>query len=389
MNVPESVEPIRFRCPYAADCGGCSLTSLSYAQQLAMKQAVVAKELKPFVCVEPIRGMVQPFFYRNKVHTVFAPDRHGRLLAGVYRQGTHEVIPVTHCLIEDERASAILATVRELARAFGFVPYDEDRRTGFLRHALVRAGKRELMLVLVTATPAFPSKHAFIKALLAAHPQITTVVQNVNDRRTNAVLGRRDQVLFGKGYIEDTLCGKTFRLSPQSFYQVNSVQTEVLYALVAEMAALTGVETVLDAYCGVGTIGLSLAQQCGRLLGVEVNPEAVRDAKENAKRNGVRNAVYFTGDAGLFMRECAQSNTGIDTVLMDPPRSGSDGEFLNALLTLYPARVVYVSCDPATLARDLAVLCRDGYTVRRAVPVDMFPATEHVECAVLMTRKLR
>ena len=378
-----------FRCPHAGLCGGCTLMGLGYRDQLAMKQARVAALLKPFGRVEPIRGMEHPLHYRNKVHAVFAADRRGRLQAGVYQAGTHRVVPVEHCLIEDERADAILRTVLELARSFRYQPYDEDRRTGFLRHALVRAGRTETMLILVTAAPFFPNKNAFVKALLQAHPMLTTVVQNVNDRDTTLVLGRRDTVLYGKGYIEDHLCGKAFRVSPQAFYQVNSAQTEALYGLVGEMAALTGTETVLDAYCGVGTIGLTLADRCRRLTGVELNPQAVRDARINARRNGAVNALFVCGDAGRWMREQAVRGETLDVVLMDPPRSGSDEAFLDALIHMKPARVVYVSCDPETLARDLKRLTAGGYRVTRAVPVDMFPFTEHVECAVQLTRMQR
>ena len=377
---------IAFHCPYAADCGGCTLTMLPYSDQLAMKQAKVAKLLKPFGRVEPIRGMGNPYHYRNKVHAVFSGDKRGRLIAGVYREGTHQVVPVDHCLIEDERADAIIQTVRRLAQAFRFQPYDEDRRMGFLRHAMVRAGKRELMLILVTATPEFPAKNAFLKSLLAEHPEITTIVQNLNNRQTSMVLSKQDRVLYGKGFIEDTLCGRVFRISPQSFYQVNTAQTEVLYRLVGEMAELSGTETVLDAYCGVGTIGLTLAERCKRLIGVELNPQALRDAQGNARRNHITNASFDCDDAGRWMRQRAAEGLRLDTVLMDPPRSGSDQAFLSALLQLRPRRVVYVSCDPLTLARDVGYLHQGGYVMRRAVPVDMFPATEHVETCVLITR---
>lgn len=386
MNRDTLMDGQRFDCRYAKECGGCSLTELGYHDQLAMKQAKVARLLKPFGRVEPIRGMENPFHYRNKVHAVFAPDRRGRILTGVYREGTHQVVPVEHCLIEDERADAIIATVRKLAVEFHYLAYDEDRRTGFLRHALVRAGKRELMLILVTTVPEFPSKNNFLKALLTAHPELTTVVQNINNRATSMVLGKRDIVLHGKGFIEDRPCGKVFRISPQSFYQVNSAQTEVLYGLAGEMAGLTGNETVLDAYCGVGTIGLTLADRCKRLIGVELNPQAVRDAQGNARRNDVTNTNFYCDDAGRFMRQCAAEGYPIDVVMMDPPRSGSDELFLASLLQLEPRRVVYVSCDPGTLARDLAYLQKGGYKLRRAVPVDMFPATEHCEVCCLLSK---
>ena len=355
---------------------------MPYSQQLALKQAHVEALLKPFGPVEPILGMDAPLYYRNKAHIVFAADRRGKLISGVYQQGTHRVVPVEHCQIEDKRASAVLSTVTKLAREFHYQPYDEDRRIGFLRHAMVRVGRQELMLILVTATPAFPGKNAFLQKLRVAHPEITTVVQNLNPFDTNMVLGKRETVLFGRGYIEDTLCGLRFRISAQSFYQVNSMQTEVLYALAGDMAAPTARDTLMDAYCGVGTIGLTLAGRCKQVVGVELNPQAVRDAIGNAKRNGISNAAFLCGDAGQYMQECAQQQTQMDAVLMDPPRTGSDTAFLQALIKLGPKRVVYISCNPETLARDLRTLCAGGYQMLRAVPVDMFPSTEHVECVV-------
>lgn len=373
-------------CPYQGECGGCSLSDMPYPQQLAMKQAHVEALLQPFGSVEPIRGMDVPWHYRNKVHIVFAADRRGKLISGVYRQGTHRVVPVENCGIEDARASAVLGTVTRLAREFHYQPFDEDRHTGFLRHAMVRAGRHELMLILVTAMQAFPGKNAFLQKLRSAHPEITTVVQNLNPFHTNMVLGKRETTLYGQGFIEDTLCGLRFRISAQSFYQVNSSQTEVLYALAGEMAAPSARDILLDAYCGVGTIGLTLAGRCKQVVGVELNPQAVRDAIGNAKRNGIANATFLCGDAGQYMQECAQRQIHPDTVLMDPPRTGSDATFLQALIRLGPKRVVYVSCNPETLARDLRVLCAGGYRMQRAVPVDMFPLTEHVECVVLMSR---
>ncbi len=389
MTGPSNPTATTARCPHASACGACGLVDYTYADQLAVKQAAVQRLLKPFGRVEPIRGMDNPLHYRNKVHAVFAQNRKGGVVAGTYRLGTHAVVPVERCLIEDERAAAVIATVRTLAESFGLEPYDEDRRTGFLRHALVRAGQRELMLVLVTAKAAFPHKSAFLRELMARHPGLTTVVHNLNDRRTTMVLGEKNETLLGPGYITDTLCGMEFRISPQSFYQVNSAQAEVLYGLAAEMAALRGRETVLDAYCGVGTIGLTMAKQCAQLVGVELNPAAVRDAQGNARRNGVTNARFIAGDAGRFLHGCAQAQTPLHAVIMDPPRSGSDGAFLQALLALSPPTVVYISCDPQTLARDLQVLNAGGYRMRRAVPVDMFPFTEHVECAVLITKPPR
>ena len=373
-----------FRCPQAERCGGCQLARLSYAQQLEWKQRKVERLLAPFCKVEPIRGMENPFHYRNKVHAVLAADRKGQIYSGVYEPRSHRVVPVDSCLLEDERADAIVRTIRRLMPSFRLKPYDEDRGVGLLRHVLIRAAQEQILVALVTSSPVFPGSRNFADALRKEHPEITTIVQNVNSRHTSMVLGDRETVLFGRGYIEDTLCGKTFELSAQSFYQVNSRQTEVLYRLAVERMGLTGQETLLDAYCGVGTIGLCAADGCARLIGVELNPQAVADAQRNARRNHATQARFFHDDAGRFLTRCAVSP---DVLVMDPPRSGSDLPFLQAALRARPSRIVYVSCDPVTLARDLDVLTRGGYRAESAVPVDMFPATEHVETVVSLRRK--
>ena len=278
--------------------------------------------------------------------------------------------------------------MRQLLQSFRIRVYREDVRSGLMRHVLVRTGHKsgQIMVVLVAAQPILPRKNDFVEALRRAHPEITTIVLNVNDRATSMVLGKRDIVLYGRGYIEDELCGKTFRISPQSFYQVNSVQTEVLYRRALEFAGLKGGETVLDAYCGIGTIGLTAADHCARVIGVELNPDAVRDAVHNAARNGVRNARFYCEDAGRFLLRMAAEGRHLDVLLMDPPRSGSDEAFLRAVNTLRPQKVVYISCNPETLARDLKILTRNGYRALRATPVDMFPATAHVETVVLLSK---
>ena len=243
------------------------------------------------------------------------------------------------------------------------------------------------MVVLVTGSPIFPSKNNFVKALRKSHPEITTVVLNVNDRQTSMVLGDREKPIFGPGFIKDRLCGCMFRISPKSFYQVNPVQTEILYQTAIDYAGLTGKERVIDAYCGIGTIGLIASDKAKEVISVELNPDAVKDAIVNAKRNGIRNVRFYRNDASVFMRQMADEGESADVVFMDPPRSGSDEKFLSSVVTLHPKRIVYVSCEPTTLARDLKYLTRHGYRVRTAVPFDMFPATEHVETAVLLQRK--
>ena len=243
------------------------------------------------------------------------------------------------------------------------------------------------MVVLVTGSPIFPSKNNFVKALRKSHPEITTVVLNVNDRQTSMVLGDREKPIFGPGFIKDRLCGCMFRISPKSFYQVNPVQTEILYQTAIDYAGLTGKETVIDAYCGIGTIGLIAAKKAGKVIGVELNKDAVKDARINAKENKITNAAFYQGDAGRFMVEMAAKGEKADVVFMDPPRSGSTEEFMDAVAILNPDRVVYVSCNPETLARDLAYFKKKGYRAEKAWAVDQFPATSHVETVCLLSRK--
>lgn len=379
----------RSMCPVFGRCGGCQLLGMSYEEQLAWKKEELKKLLKGLCPVEGILGMKDPFHYRNKVHAVFDRDRKGNIISGIYQESTHKVVHVEQCLIEDEKADEIIGTVRGLLKSFKIRVYDEDTQFGLMRHVLVRRAfaTGEIMVVLVTASPVFPSKNNFVKALREAHPEITTVVQNINGRGTSMVLGDKEHVLYGKGYIEDVLCGCRFRISSKSFYQVNPVQTEVLYGKAMEYAGLTGKETVVDAYCGIGTIGLIAAKQAGTVIGVELNPDAVRDAIHNAKLNQMKNARFYCNDAGRFLTEMAASGDKVDVVLMDPPRSGSTEEFMRAVAKTGAGKVIYISCNPETLARDLKFMKRLGYRAVKGVGVDMFGMTKHVETVVLLTRK--
>ena len=345
-------------CPLYKKCGGCQLQQFPYPEQLRRKMAREISLLGKFGHVEPILGMDNPTHYRNKVCAAFGLDQKKRIVSGVYQPGSHRIVPVDDCLIEDETADRIIVDIRHMLRDFKMQVFDERSGRGFLRHVLVRRGFQsgEVMVVLIAASPIFPTQKPFVKKLLELHPEITTIILNVNDRFTPVVLGEREKVLYGPGTIEDTLCGHRFRISPRSFYQVNPAQTEVLYGKAVEFAALTGTETVLDAYCGVGTIGITA------------------------------NCWFTAGDAGEYMKGMAREGFKPDVVFMDPPRAGSSEAFLRALLKTAPARVVYVSCDPETLARDLDVLTAGGYRVQRIQPVDMFPFTEHVETVVLMSR---
>lgn len=376
-------------CIYAKKCGGCDYQGIEYEKQLAMKQKVVNQLLSDNCKVDKIIGTQNPYHYRNKVHGVFGRDKKGNVYTGIYQEGTHNIIPVEDCLIENENASAILKTLSRLAGAFKFKVYDEDRQTGLFRHALIRVGHAtgQILVVLVLSEPVFPSKNNFVAELLKAHPEITSIVLNVNSRKTNMILGDKNIVLHGKGYIEDRLCGLTFRISPHSFYQINSEQTEILYQKALELAELTGKERVIDAYCGIGTIGMAAAGLAGEVIGVELNRAAVEDARVNAKLNNIKNIRFVNDDAGNFMVKLAHAREKADVVMMDPPRSGSTEEFIHAVKLLAPKRVVYISCNPVTLARDLKIFGKEGYGVRRILPVDMFGFTEHVETVVLMSKK--
>ena len=348
------------------------------------------EELLGGVCpVRPIIGMEEPYHYRNKVHAVFGLDRKNNPISGIYKEGTHRILPVDSCQIEDQKADEIIVTIRSMLRSFKIRVFDEDTGYGLLRHVLIRRGftTGEILVVLVTASPVFPSKNNFVKALREKHPEITTIVQNINGRSTSMVLGDKEHVLYGKGYIEDELCGLRFRISSRSFYQINSVQTEKLYGKAMELAGLTGKETVLDAYCGIGTIGLIASKHAGKVIGVELNQDAVRDAVQNAKKNGITNAQFFCNDAGRFMSHMAARGESADVVFMDPPRSGSTEEFIDSVALMQPKRVVYISCGPDTLARDLKVFAKHGYRAKEAWPVDLFGWTGHVETVCLLSRK--
>ena len=375
------------RCPYAKKCGGCQMQNLRYEDQLRWKQAQVQRQIGRFCRVQPILGMENPLHYRCKVQAAFAPV-HGRTVSGIYQSSSHILVPVEHCMIEDEGAQRIVADVRRLMPKFRVTPFDEDARRGVLRHVLVRRGwaTGQYLAAIVSFTPVFPSKRRFAEALVRLHPELTTVVLNVNRQRTSMVLGSEEHVLYGPGFIEDELCGLRFRISASSFYQVNPLQAERLYRAAIGMAQLTGKESVLDAYCGVGTIGLAASSQAGRVAGVELNPAAARDASGNARRNNVRNARFFAGDAGEFLRDAAAGGEPFDVVLMDPPRAGASREFLEAICAAAPRRVVYISCNPETQARDLRFLTSHGYHAERAQPVDMFPFTHHIENIVSLSR---
>ncbi len=375
-------------CPYFKKCGGCHLQNMTYDEQLHYKQVKIIKLLGKLCRVNKIMGMENPTHYRCKVQAAFGRDKSG-IISGVYQSSTHKIVPIDSCMIEDEKADEIIVTIRKLLKSFKLKPFDENNMTGFLRHVLIRKGyyTGQIMVVLVTGTPIFPSSRSFINALLGRHPEITTIVQNINNKFTSLVLGDKNITLYGDGYIEDSVLDCTFRISPRSFYQVNPVMTTRLYGKAIEYMGLCGNETVIDTYCGTGTIGILAARKAGKVIGVELNADAVRDAKFNAKRNGIDNIEFFEADASDFMVEMAAAGEKADVVIMDPPRAGSDKRFINSVATLAPKRVVYVSCNPETLERDLKYFAQKGYRTRHIQPVDMFPHTNHVEVVAQLVRE--
>lgn len=386
---PDRIEP---RCKICSSCGGCSFQQLFYPAQLSFKAKAVEEQFRKIakmeIKAEPCLGMETPYFYRNKIQMPFGKDRRGNVYCGFYKERSHVIVPVEQCYIEDEAAKPILDEIKKLCSSLHIEPYVEAEHYGWLRHVMIRVGKYsdQVMVVLVGINDSFPKKDPFVRGLLKACPNITTIVQNINPARTNVILGERERVLYGPGKIKDTLCGLSFLISAKSFYQTNPVMTEVLYRAAIEAAKLTKDDVVFDAYSGIGTIGLIAAKSCKEVISVEVIPEAVNDAKENAKRNGIENFLPYCADASSFMVAMAKKKQSVDVLFMDPPRKGADERFLKAALALKPRRIVYVSCNPSTLARDVQYLSK-SYAVENVQPVDLFPQTPHVETVVLLQLK--
>ncbi len=396
-------------CPVAASCGGCDLQGIRYEEQLRQKDRKLKKLLSGLADeIHPILGMKDPLHYRCKVNAAFGLDRKGNPVMGRYEKDSHFIVKTPSCMIEDETADEIASVIFSLLRSFHIRVYDEDSGHGLLRHVQIRRGfaTGQYMVTLVCASPVFPSKQNFVRALRERFPQVSTIILNVNDRRTSMVLGERNITLYGKGFIEDSLCGCTFRLSPGSFYQVNPLQTQKLYETALRYAGLSGKEQVLDAYCGTGTIGIIAARRAGEVTGVELNGDAVRDAIWNARRNEVRNIRFVKMDATDYMEmlstKAASGRRGApdrlqkkdaekmfhpDVLILDPPRSGTTPRFIDTAARLAPDRIVYVSCNPETLTRDLKRFRARGYRVKEVQGVDLFPFTEHVETVCLLTHK--
>lgn len=377
-------------CPIAYKCGGCIYSDVPYETELREKTDYVFSLFGDLCPVYRIKGMDDPYRYRDKVQAVFGTDRTRRTISGLYIRGTHHLIEVRDCLLEFKEASSILLAVRRLMKSYGLHSYDEDEMRGDIRHVLLRKGHNsgEILCTLIFGNDNFKRKKEFANALHAMCPEITTILFQVNGEKTSMVLSSgRIHTLYGKGYIEDTLSGLRFRISASSFYQINSRQTEVLYDMALLMADLKGNERVLDAYSGTGTITLLAARKARSAVGVELNEEAVRNATENMMLNNIGNARFIQADASAYCKQMAKEKEKFDVAFLDPPRSGSDERFLSSLIRLSPEKIVYISCNPETQRRDVDYLEKFGpYRTTAIQPVDMFPRTEHVETVVLLSK---
>jgi len=390
-SAPERVKPL---CPVFETCGGCHLMHMSYEAQIAWKQkqmeALFSEEASEGK-IEPVLQMEEPWNYRHKVYASFSRGKRGEVIAGIYEENSHRVVKTENCAIQNPVANAIIKELVHLMKQTKTPVYDEDSRTGVMRHAYIRVGQKtgQIMVVLVTGSAEFKERKKFVDGLRKKFPEITTIIHNVNGAKTSMVLGKKETLLYGTGTIEDELCGLTFEISSQSFYQVNPVQTEKLYQTAVEFAGLTGKEIVLDAYCGIGTIGMVAARQAKHVIGVEVNETAIRDAKKNAKKNNCQNIEFTAADAGEFMLQLSKEKNAVkpEVVFLDPPRSGSDKKFMDAMCVMAPKTIVYISCNPETQKRDTDYLKKKGYVIERIRAVDCFCHTYHMESVLVMRKK--
>lgn len=388
---PDRVDP---RCPCAHQCGGCQIQALSYASQLKFKEEKVRSCLERIggferIPLQPIIGMESPYRYRNKAQFPIGRGKDGRPVAGFYAGRTHTIIPQEDCVLGIRENQSILEVILGFMEEYSIPAYREEDGTGLVRHVLIRSGfaTRELMVCLVINGETLPKAQVLVERLKDI-AGIASISLNINTARTNVILGDRVEVLWGKPYIEDVLDGVRYQISPLSFYQVNPIQTRELYRKALQYAGLHGTETVWDLYCGIGTISLFLAGQAGHVYGVEIVPPAIEDARKNAQLNGIENAEFFVGKAEeVLPRKYQEEQISADVIVVDPPRKGCDSAVLETMLQIRPKRIVYISCDPATLARDLKILCQGRYKLQKVQPVDMFPHTTHVETVCLLLRK--
>lgn len=387
-----SKQRAKVSCGIYEKCGSCQLLHMTYEAQTSYKEQILSNLCKQHKSLQlksvGVLGMQEPFHYRNKMIIGFQKGKNCKIRAGFYEEFSHRIVPYQTCLLHPSVCDEIVQTIVRLMEKFKIEPYEEDYRRGLLRHVLLRYGEetKQIMVVFVLNQKVFPARKQFVDALCKAHPEITTIVQNVNTRKTSVVLGDEERVLYGKGYIEDVLCGYRFRISSKSFYQINHTQTQRLYQTAIDMLELTGKETLLDAYCGIGTIGMCASQHVKEVIGVEVNKQAIQDAKQNAKLNHISNIRFVCADASTWMRQMAKEGLKLDVVIMDPPRSGSDEHFIKSAVSMKPKKILYISCNPMTQMRDLDLFQRYGYQGNVVQGVDLFPHTFHVESVVLLTK---
>ncbi|MGJ9458363.1 23S rRNA (uracil(1939)-C(5))-methyltransferase RlmD [Oceanobacillus sp. CF4.6] len=389
----ESPERVTATCH--VHCGGCQLQHMSYQLQLEMKQNQVKNVMKKVahldhVPIHTIIGMENPFHYRNKVQ-IPVGEKNGELITGFYQKRSHRILEnMDACTIQDELINEIINETRQIANRIGVKAYNEEKHNGELRNIMVRTGHatNEAMVVLVTRTDKLPNKDVLIQELTEKFPQIRSIIQNVNEKRTSVILGDKTKVLWGEEYIYDKIGDIKFAISAKSFYQVNPVQTKTLYDKALEYAKIGSNDVVIDAYCGIGTISLFLAQKAKKVYGIEVVPEAINDAKMNAQLNGITNAEFHVGEAERVMPKWKEKGIKPDVIVVDPPRKGCEVDFLQAMIDMQPKRIVYVSCNPSTLARDLRILEDSGYETKEVQPVDMFPQTPHVEAVTWLEKRV-
>lgn len=374
------------KCPIYDDCGGCALLHMKYEDQLAHKKKELAKITS--LQLHDVVPSPKEYHYRNKIILGFKQLGQS-VIAGLYEEDTHRVVSYDKCLLHDEVSDDIVKTICQLIMKYKLSIYDEDKRIGLFRHVMIRKGyyTQQYMVVLVVSSSIFPSRNNFIKDLRQKHPQITTIVQNINKRATSVVLQDEQKILYGKGYIEDQILGKTFKISPRSFFQINVLQAENLYAKAISLLKLKKDEVVLDAYCGTGTIGICASSYAKEVIGVEQNKQAVRDAIDNAKINKIKNISFYCADATEFMQMCAKQQVLIDAVIMDPAREGSTYKFIKAIDDLKIKKVVYISCNPETQIRDLKWFKQRGYEFKEMFLFDMFSHSKHLESIVFLHKK--
>lgn len=381
---------VRNECPAAKKCGGCSYAGRSYFEQAAAKEQRVRRLISPFCEVLPIHHCEEPLYYRNKVHSAFKKLKNGRVICGPYESSSHRIVEVKSCLIENRTAASIIRDCADIAKKLNVDIYDEVKGTGDLRRVLVRTADAtgEVMVVLIIGSNYFKKKKIFTDELLRRHPEITTLLININRRHDSMILGSGEvKKITGNGYITDVILGKKFRVSADSFMQSNHAQAEVLYSEAVRIADFSGNETCIDAYCGTGSTTLSFADFVGTITGIEINESAYKDALKNTSANKVKNAEFVNADATEYMEKLALSDAKTDCVILDPTRAGTTPRFIKACGKLLPSKIVYISCCPETLARDLKGFRSQGYEAETARPVDMFPWTDKVEVIVLLRRK--